>query len=255
MGHIRLGELPRTGYWRDVINTLDLTNDPATIASKTLKAAHKGIDFAKHDIGVANVIYLFMKTVWASKAKYFDKALQAIGIHVSQQAGLVDIVGEFDRTTDKILRRSPHRSDLAEMARYSAVDTLNEICLQQTADLFGADIINTQQSLKPYTQAKKFGQIGKRFFGKFLYRFLDYHLSRELADHIGAGKQYRTLQDCGKFKAAMEKHCNEIALIIRDFSGGWPSVTEFRGGINAENVRTRFVPTAFNKIWSELERR
>jgi hypothetical protein len=46
MGHRRLGEMPRIGYWPDVIKTLDLSDDPAQIANVTAKAARKGLEAA-----------------------------------------------------------------------------------------------------------------------------------------------------------------------------------------------------------------
>ncbi|MBN1125974.1 MAG: hypothetical protein JXA82_13280 [Sedimentisphaerales bacterium] len=255
MGHIRVGELPRTGYWKQVINKLGLTDDPAAIAAITAKAAHEGLDLAKHDSGVAHVIYLFIKTILSSKSKRFIQKLKYLGMELSTTGSLLDVIGEFDKAVDAQLLKSRQRSDLAEMARLTAVDTLTEICQQQTKSLFGNDIQQTQIYFRKYTSKKLFGIAGRRFFGKFLYRFLDYHLSRELANHVGLERTHATIHECREFKYAMERHCIETTLIIKDFSGAWPLVTEFRGGITAETVRTKFVPIAFQKIQSELQKR
>ena len=77
-------------------------------------------------------------------------------------------------------------------------------------------------------------------------------MSRELARHVGPGKAHKTLKECSAFKEALERHCVETVRIIKEFTGCWPSVTEFRGGITAENVRTKFLPVALKKIKSEL---
>ncbi len=255
MGHIRVGELPRTGYWKQVIGKLGLTDDPAAIAAITAKAAHEGLDLAKYDPGVAHVIYLFIKTILSAKSKHFTQKLKYLGMEISSAGSLLDVIGEFDKAIDAQLLKARHRSDLAEMARMSAIDTLTEICQQQTKSLFGNDIQQTKVFLKKYTSKKLFGIAGRRFFGKFLYRFLDYHLSRELANHVGPNRTHSTIQECREFKIALEKHCIETTLIIKDFGGAWPLLTEFRGGITAETVRTKFVPIAFQKIQSELEKR
>lgn len=52
MGHSRLGEMPKTGYWKDVIEKLDIFDAPEKIARITAKAAHKGLELAQQDNGV-----------------------------------------------------------------------------------------------------------------------------------------------------------------------------------------------------------
>ena len=137
----------------------------------------------------------------------------------------------------------------------TAVKALTDICQSETGSLFGISTEDTQKVLKKYTSSGQFGIIGRSFFGKFLYRFLDYHLSRELPNHIGPGRNFSNINDYQGFKEALVRHCHETVLIIKDFSGCWPSATEFREGITAENVRTKCIPSAFKKIQSELKQR
>ncbi len=256
MGHLRLGEMPRTGYWPDVIKTLDLSDDPARIANVTAKAAHKGLEAAGQDNGVSEVIYMLMKFVWSSvKTRDFRRELKTLGISAGREASLLDLVSGFNDALDGKLRQQGHRSDLAEMARMSVVDTLTDICRHQTGSLFGASIKETQEALRKNTAPERFAAIGQRFFGNFLYRFLDYHLSRELPGHIGTGRQYETVSDCDKFKTSLARYALETSRIAREFTGYWPSATEFKEGISPRNVRTKFVPVAFKKIRSELQRR
>jgi hypothetical protein len=257
MGHIRLGEMPRTGYWPDVIKTLDLSDDPARIASVTAKAARKGLEAAGQDDGISEVIYMLMKFVWSSAAKKdFRRELKDIGVSTAEKdASLLDLISGFNDALDSRLRRKGHRSDLAEMARMSVVDTLTDVCRHQTGSLFGASIKDTQEALRKNTAPERFAAIGQRFFGKFLYRFLDYHLSRELPGHIGAGRRYETVRDCDKFKESLARYAIETSRIARQFTGYWPSATEFKEGISPKNVREKFVPIAFKKLLSELQRR
>jgi hypothetical protein len=174
MGHIRLGEMPRTGYWPDVIKTLDLSDDPARIANVTAKAARKGLDAAGQDHGVSEVIYMLMKFVWSSAAKKdLRRELKDIGVSTTKQdASLLDLISGFNDALDRRLRQKGHRSDLAEMARMSVVDTLTDVCRHQTGSLFGASIKETQEALRKNTAPERFAALGQRFFGKFLYRTL-----------------------------------------------------------------------------------
>ena len=113
MGHIWLGELPRTGYWPEVINALGLSCDPQKIATVTAKAAHKGLDLAKRDSGVANVIFVLMKTVWSSIHSNFQEALGDIGITLTPQSDLLDVIGEMDRILDN--------QDFTDQCRFSLI--------------------------------------------------------------------------------------------------------------------------------------
>lgn len=256
MGHIRLGEMPRTGYWPDVIKTLDLSDDPARIANVTAKAARKGLEAAGWDSGVSEVIYMLMKFVWSSaQTKDFHNELKDIGVSVGTESSLLDLVSGFNAALDRRLRLKGHRSDLAEMARMSVMDTLADLCRYQTGSLFGVSVTETQEALRRNVTPERFAVIGQRFFGKFLYRFLDYHLSRELPGHIGVGRRYETIGDCDRFKASLARYAVETSRITREFTGYWPSATEFTEGISPSNVRTKFVPIAFKKILSELQRR
>jgi len=255
MGTRWLGELPATRNWRRVVALLKESDDPAKVADTTSQAAQRGLELAKKDRGVAHVIFMLMDTVWSSRKENFGQRLADLGMPLPKEPSLLDVVGAFDDALDRSLRRAGHRSDLAEMARFSAVDALTEICRQETGRLFGVTIDDTQATLKRYATPERFAAVGQNFFGKFLYRFLDYHLSRELPNHIGPGKQFDSISSCENFKNVLALHCQQTARIVKDFAGCWPSATEFREGITAENVQTKFVPIAFKKIRSELKQR
>lgn len=255
MGHRLLGELPQTKNWLKIIDLLRITDDPAKIASQTSQAAQRGLDLAKKDGGVADVTYMLMKLVWSARGDDFRRELAGLGMALPDKASLLDVVGAFDETVDTRLRKAGHRTDLAEMARFAAVEALSNLCSQETGNLFGVSTEQTQQTLKRYATPDRFDTVGKDFFGRFLHRFLDYHLSRELPNHVGPGRQFADMREYTEFKDAFEQHCRETVFIVKDFSGCWPSATEFREGINAENVRTRFLPVALKKIQSELKKR
>jgi hypothetical protein len=54
MGHLRLGRLPKTRRWTEVINLLDTgTDDPATLADAVIRAAEHRLRQLAHDQGWA----------------------------------------------------------------------------------------------------------------------------------------------------------------------------------------------------------
>ena len=255
MGHIRLGVLPKTKRWKEVIGLLGFSNDPGLIADKTARAAEKGLEIAKNDSGIARTIFLLIKTIYAARAENFETGLKDIGVSISAEASLLDVVCGFDDSLDRQLREQGKRTDLAEMARQSAVDTLMELAGKATGNLFGVSKETTQAELKRYSTPTEFGYVGQTFFGKFLNRFLDYHLSREMPNHIGKNQTFKNIQECDAFKRSLSLHCLQTARIVREFAGCWPSATDYRGDLDVSNVQNRFLPVAIKKIREELKRR
>ena len=255
MGHRNLGQLPETRNWKKVINLLSTAGNPAKIALATSEAAKKGLEIAKKDPGVAATVYYLMKFIWASNKESFADESKNLSIKLPPNAGLLDVVVAFNEGLDQRLRKMGHRTDLAEMARQSAADTMMDLCQSETGSLFETTLDDTIASIKKHATPQQFSFIGKRFFGKFMYRFLDYHLSREIPNHIGKNQRFSTIAQANGFKEALQLHCLETVRIIKEFSGCWPSATDFHKGITEHNVRTEFLPVAFMKIRKELQRR
>lgn len=255
MGHRHLGQLPETLNWQKVVGLLSLEGEPATVAKATCEAAKRGLEIAKNAPGVAATVYYLMKFIWSTRKEDYSNEMQKLSIGLSPDSGLLDLVVAFDAGVNQRLRKMGHRTDLAEMARLSAVETMMGLCQSETGSLFEPTVNDTIDSLKKYATTKEFSFIGKRFFGKFLYRFLDYHLSREIPNHIGKNKTFQTVTKAQIFKDALERHCLEVARIVQEFSGCWPSATEYHEGITEENVRKKFVPVAFKKINAEISKR
>lgn len=255
MGHRYLGQLPETLNWQKVVDLLSITKNPAAIAKATCEAAIRGLEIAKKDPGVAATVYYLIKFVWSAQKDNFLDEMSRLSISCPPKASLLDIITAFDNGVNQRLRNLGHRTDLAEMARLSAVDAMVGLCQSETASLFETTLEDTVKTLKNYATTKEFSIIGKRFFGKFLYRFLDYHLSREIPNHIGSKKTFSTVAHAQRFKNALELHCYETARIVQEFSGCWPSATEYNDQITEVTVRNKFLPVAFNKINAEMKKR
>src|SRR5262249_19116033 len=67
---------------------------------------------------------------------------------------------------------------------------------------------------------KGFGELGQRFFGTFVARFLNFYLSRVTAATLGS-RGLRDLADLTEFNRSLRMHCNQSARIVRDFCGEW----------------------------------
>ena len=90
MGHIRLGNLPKTQKWRDLVRliagsgvsggVLSATSYVEAIAAQTLGASRAGLDNAKHDSGVVYAFYMLTQVTLASRGSNWEEALARHGL-------------------------------------------------------------------------------------------------------------------------------------------------------------------------------
>ena len=69
MGHSRLGWLPQTYRWQDVVELLTQGGSAAAVADATLDAAHKGLEMAARDRGLHYVFWLLTQVALAAKSR------------------------------------------------------------------------------------------------------------------------------------------------------------------------------------------
>lgn len=246
MGHRDYGELPETQNWEKVVKLLSTSQDPERIAAATYQAAKRGLEIAKKDRGFTATVYCLIKFVWASQKPDYTDAIQQLSIWISPDDKFLDVVAAFDEGVNHRLRRIGHRTDLAEMARLAATETVVWLCQNEQKPLWDAPLENTVKRIRKYATADEFTEVGKCFFGNFLFRFLDYHLSREIPNHVGKNKTFGTVTKALRFKDALEEHCYKTAGMVQNLSRCWPS--QFNDQITEENIRDDFVRVAFNEL-------
>jgi hypothetical protein len=261
MGHTRLGTVPKTRKWNEIVELVagrTLTGDVArttvsigAIAAQTLDAAQKGLDRANDDPGVRYTFYLMTQVALASRTTDWEGALAKHGIHLPGDSTVFDLAAEVQDAIDRYLSRTPlGPTDLSEIAQQSAGEALTTLAGSRTASLFGGSSRDIQNAIRPLSTKKGFGELGQRFFGRFIARFLNFYLSRVTASTLG-GPRLRDLGDVAEFNRSLRAHCDQSAWIVRDFCGQWYSKTEYQKGIDLKNA-SGFLAVAMNKLRSEL---
>lgn len=263
MGHTRLGPLPKTQKWNGVVEQVAgtlLTGYavfPAgthinTIAAQTLDAARAGLNQAARDPGVRYTFYLLTQITLASRRSNWESALAEHGIRLTEDSTVFDLTVELQGAIDRHLgRKNHHANDLSEMAQQSAGEALIGLAGNRTVSLFGGSSAQVQNAMRSLSTKRGFGQLGQRFFGRFVARFLNFYLSRVTASKLGSPR-LQDIGDIAQFNEALQTHCEQSARIVRDFCGEWYSKTEYDEGINLGNS-SRFLAVAVRKLRSELE--
>jgi hypothetical protein len=251
MGHIRLGRLPRTVKWNQVVSLIDSGASTAEIALVALDASRKGLQAASKDPTLIYSVWLLTQIPLAAKGQNFFEELRQRGLKVSRQPTLMEVVGAFTNAVDTYTRRQGARSDLGEMAQLAAVESLTKLAGEKTRSLFRAAPEDVQRAVRSFSTTKEFGTLGRDFFSRFLGRYLTYFLSRELSNHVGPGQRFANIQEHSAFNQALDLYCRQAARIVKEFAGGWFSKANYEGGIDLKKAGD-FAFVALKKIRSEL---
>jgi hypothetical protein len=208
---------------------------------------------ASDDAGVRYTFYLLTQLALASRQSDWRAALKEHRITLSDQSSVFDLTAEVQGAIDRYVGGTAvGTTDLSEMAQQAAGEALTSLLAPHIPNMFGeADSKALKNALRTLSTKSGFGQLGQRFFARFVARFLNFHLSRATAAGLGTPR-LQNLGHIGEFNEALTTHCEESALIVRNFCGDWYSKTEYEHGIDLANS-SRFLAVAVKKLRSELQ--
>ena len=256
MGHIRLGTLPKTQKWNQVVSLIAGGADVNRIAAASADAAEHGLKRASHDEGLAHAFWLLTQIPQAARHSNFSERLWELGLAgVSTEPTLFEIVAALTRAVDAQVRERGKRTDLGEMAQRAAAETLASVGGRELPSLFGSTAADVQQVLAKLGTSDRFSIVARDFFSRLTSRSLGYFLSRELSKHVGPNKRFAAMGEHSDFNAALDLHCREASRIIKEFSGGWYGKTfQQEKQISRDDAR-KFAHVALKKLRAELRKR
>jgi hypothetical protein len=254
MGHQRLGILPGSRKWRHVVELISGGADVDDIAAATSAAAELSMIAAANDPAVRTAFFLLTQIPLAARGERFVPELRALGLKLSDQPSLVEIVSALADAVDRQARRTWARTDFGEMVQLSAAESLNAIAGRELPRLFGTPPESVRNVLAGLATVNQFGVLARDFFARLTRRHLEYYLSRELSKHVGINSRFQTIREHKQFEEALDLHCRQTSRIIKEFSGEWFSKQNYEGGIDQAKAGG-FVHVAFDKIRKELRAR
>lgn len=255
MGHVRMGVLPRSQAWTQVVNELQLGADAETIAALSAKAAETALRNASSDPAFLHAFWLLTQIPLAARGPDFSGDLQRLGVDIGDGPSLVELIGAVSDAIDDHARNSGGRTDLGEMAQMAAVESLTAIVGASLPSLFSPNLDEVQVAIGRLAGGDRFRVLAREFFARLTQRSLGYFLSRELGSHIGTDERFVDDGARSRFDQALEQHCREASRIVEEFAGGWYGKNIYQGdGLTPESIR-RFAPVAFKKIRNELRNR
>ncbi|HEV7277093.1 MAG TPA: hypothetical protein VGN80_12470 [Devosiaceae bacterium] len=254
MGHIRLGELPRSKKWQAVVQLLTADAGLSEIASASAEAAEQWLAKASSDQTLSHAFWLLTQLPQAARYGNFSERLWQLGLHVSDAPSLLDIGTALAQSIDVKSAASRERTDLGEIAQQAAIETILSLAGRELPSLFSPTAAEVQQAIGKYATSSNFSVLARDFFARVTRRSLAYFLSRELSNHIGPGARFASSAERSEFDAALDLHCRQASRIIKEFASGWYGKQNSQGGQIAPGDASRFANVAFRKLRSELRR-
>jgi hypothetical protein len=258
VGHVRLGKLPATRKWRDIVALLgdDHPSIPH-LAYAVEDAADRSFPAALNDPGFIEALWLMLKIPQAATSRAFSNALAKLGIKISGEPTLAAMLAGFDRAVERARVRSYRAStDFSVLARNAAVSALRAVVHKRLPTLWIATAEDERTALIALGTTEGFGELAQQFFTQLLENHLHYYLDREIPRHIGRRSFAPSIPDTAYFDTAMRQHCRESTLIMRAFAKDWLGNNQFHLGkdITRDEAR-KFASYAFTKISDELAAR
>jgi hypothetical protein len=256
MGHQRLNGIPKTRKWNAVVEAVTeggLASEKVTqIAALTLEAAKAALADCVEDPGLRYTFYLLTQIVLTARYADWRSRIASHGIQLNDDASVFDLVSQVQGAVDDHLAQFSCPTDVSELAQQAAGDALARLAAERSIPLFASKAEALQVAMRELSTPKGFARLGQNFFARFLTRFLDFYLSRITSAHTGEAS-LPSVVAVSDFNRALERHCDESSVIVRDFCGGWYGKTEYLEGITPHNTG-RFMAVALAKLRKELAR-
>jgi hypothetical protein len=254
MGHTRLGDLPRTRKWQDVVSLIAGGAGAAQIANGLIRAADRGLQLATEHKALVEAFWLLTQLPIAAKERDLAAALRERGLRLADSPGLMDVVAAVSEAVDERLPNNAGRTDLGEMAQAAASEAIVQVVTERTQSLFGTTPEDVKTGLARLGTVKQFGAFARQFYARLTEKVLQYYVSRATASHVGGQElRFPTLAAKAEFDKALALHCREASKIVETFAGEWFSKTKWVNEGMSRDDAARFAHVAMRKMVDELK--
>ncbi len=221
MGHQLIQTAPNTKQWHRVIEATASFASTKQLAALVAVVAARGFTLSQKDRGLIRILFLFTRTVFASRADNFVAALALIPIPVPPRPTIIDLANGFSASLQRwFLSHHFPRTDCAEMGEKAAIRSLIQAVQKSTAQQFPT-ASELPLILRPLSEPEEYSQLAQDFYAQYTERFLRYHLERELPLHAGEFQRFPSPDDRLEFDEELRTHCQTATQEVRTYFLRW----------------------------------
>ena len=255
MGHIRLGTLPRSKKWLEVVDLLDNGGSLDEIAEAAARASELDLSRASQDPRFQFVSSLLVRLPLLARAPGFKGALADLGVGENALSSVTGLLSGLELAIDRHSFDVGASSDAGELAKSAFLEALSVHLRDRLPSLFEPTPQEIRAALGSFASGDRFASLARDFFARLAYRSLDYYLSRELANHTGQDRRFADDAQRVAFQQSLAQHTFEASRIVQEFAGGWYGKSVWQRSALDQHAIDRFTQYAFRKMRTELGRR
>jgi len=252
MGHERVGFLPKTRPWNDLVKQMKGDVPVATVAAQTLQNVRNRYETLSKDDAVKEVFTFLVTFSRACRFQDAQRQLQNSGIRIPEQPTLLSVV----KALREYLPAHEAVSEYGQLALAAAADAIGQwhnLYATSQLSLFQPSA-NFFESWRNVGNGAGFCDLARLYFGKLTERYLNYFLDRVASATIPDIQQRdRFQQEIRAHIDEISKHAFETAKITQSFAAGWFNKNARERVPDAKEIEG-FLSVAFGKLRDELRR-
>jgi len=252
MGHIRVGTLPATRRWKDVVGLITEGAEASRVAEAVTHAWEQAFNTVRSDAGFREAVWLLMQIGVAGKSPDPNGHLSSVGVEVSGASSVVEVAMALSAAMERRLALSRRQSDFGELAQRALVSAVTEQLQKSMPTLLESTMEDVGGAMRKSAKGQAFGQLARAFFARMTNECLNYFLSKTLPAQVGDGRRFTTTGQLAAFEQALRTHCSEAAEIVESYSSGWFSKELHEAGQITRDSAERFGWFGLEKMHGEL---
>jgi hypothetical protein len=266
MGHERVGYLPKTKRWRDIVegiagfgavvdgggSSTGGAIDVSEIVQQTTDNLRNRFENLERDDSLLSAFRFLVCLPVAARTEIPREELARLGITVPADPSPISLA----KALQQYMPASAGSLEYAKIAQNAAVDAIavwSGRADRPEENLFGV----ASQSFDVWKKAADgagFCELSRIFFGKFTERYLKYFLEREASAVLPGIQQRDHFSDqIGLHVDDVSRHAFETAKITQSFAAGWFN-KHAKTGLPTNASMRGFLRLALGKLREEIRR-
>ena len=193
MGHERVGALPRSKRWLDVVQGIaeasSVNGDVQGLANATLRNVRKQLLGVPTDTGFVASFEFLLGLALSADPRGDKASLGRLAIDLDANPSPLKLA----RALAEYVADKRQSTEYAEIARKAATDVIAAWTREQTRQLtITGDHERSSEVWRKASDGRGFCEVSRLFFGKFVERYLNYFIGREASGYLA------TTEDRGK---------------------------------------------------------
>jgi hypothetical protein len=261
MGHLRVGRLPKTKKWRDIvaqIASLPRGNpDVSILVRNTAAGVNSRLDRLEHDSAIRESFSFLLKLAYAGGEANPIEALSQYGIQINGVPTAVKLTRLLREAVEIDRDASPEYTYIALSAAADAIFHWMRKTPEQTEPLFPESRSHElvfNEKLRELATGSEFCDLSRVYFARLTEKYLRYFLEREASSVLGTVEAKQQFDSSlSAYFEQLGRHAFETSKITESFAAGWFNKNCSQGFPRQKQIEA-FLSHSFDKLKEELRR-